>query len=366
MPFTVLAILFLLIYPASCLGQVFQPGFRTMGMRSEEPAIRIDISIWYPTLRQPKDLQYPPWTINSALNAKPAEGRFPLLVLSHASPADRFAYHNLASFLAREGFIVAAPTHRNDWMNNMDSLFTWAQLADRVRDINAVISTLLSEKDFAACLDQNRIGVIGFGSGGAAALLLGGALPTASIWAEYCPKAGKKDVYCSSWAQEKMNAMCANFPIRRSLANPRIKAVAAIAPGFGMLFGSDSFRYFYTPLLLVCAGKDQFNTPRLHCEPIARILGSKARILELPTADENALIAPCPPALAEELPELCQSVTIQERNAVHQKLSQALLAFFEHYLGVTGNIPIIPDPPDLEPETAPEAPITGSRRRAQR
>lgn len=353
MPF-LLAALAALFFVTDCLGQVYQPGFRTVGLRNEDPPLRVDISLWYPTLRRPRDIQYQPWTITGALNAKPADGRFPVLVISHATPADRFAYHDLAALLAREGFIVAAPTHGTDWMNNMDSLFTWNQLTDRVREINAAIEMILTAKDFAGCADPNRIGLIGFGSGATVALLMGGALPSAASWPDYCRSAPKNDVYCRPWAQNRINEICSVFPLKASMANPKIKAVAAIAPGFGMLFNSKSFEYFYPPLLLVCAARTQFNRSRLHCEPLAKLLGAKARFMVLPDADENALMAPCPPALIEELPELCYSVSEAERGAIHTRLSEALLAFFGHYLAITGNLPIIPDPPALGSPLQPQ------------
>lgn len=339
----------LVLIPAICEGaQIYQAGFRTLGIWTEEPHLRVDVNVWYPSTRQPKELNYPPWILNVARNARPAEGRFPLLVLSHPTPTDRFAYHDLAAYLAREGFAVVAPTHGMDCMINMDDLFTWQQLTRRIGEIGTAIDLVLAEKDLARCLDASRIGVIGFGAGATAALLMGGALPTCASWPEYCAKAGNKDAYCTPWARDRINSLCDSFPLNKSLADRRVKAVCAIAPGYGMLFGQDSFRYFYPPLLLVCAGKDQFNRCGLHCEPLARILGSKTRFLELPMADAGALMAECPPALAAELPELCQSVTQQERLLIRYELQGALLAFFQHYLGVPGNLPQIPLPPGLE------------------
>lgn len=351
-------------YPAYC-AQVYQAGFRTLGAWSEEPPLRVDVSIWYPANRQPRELNYPPWTISAALNARPAEGKFPLLVISHATPADRYAYHELAAWLAREGFVVAAPGHGNDCMNNMDDLFTFEQLARRAREMASAIDMTLAEKDLARIIDASRIGVAGFGSGAAAALLLGGALPDCAGWPEYCKRAGASDVYCSPWARERINGLCMSFPLQKSLADPRVKAIAAIAPGYGMLFDAESFRHFYPPLLLVAAGRDKFNRVSLHCEPLARLLGSRARFLDLPNADEGALMSPCPPALANELPELCKSVSPSDRQAILQKLENALLAFFGHYLLITGNLPNIPAPPDLAPP-APEPPAPSQPARKRR
>lgn len=309
--------------------------------------MRLDVSIWYPSLRNAKDLTYPPWTISGAFNGKPAEGKFPLLILSHDTSTDRFAHHNLAAWLAQAGFVVAAPSHSRDFMDNMDDLFTFEQLGRRVEEMGNTIDMVLGQKDLGAVVDKERIGIIGFGSGGAAALLAGGALPDCGGWPEYCGHAGEQDVYCSPWARDRMNILCQSFPLKASLANRRVKAIAAISPGYGMLFDSESFRCFHPPLLLVCAGRDQFNASRLHCEPLARKLGQRARFLALPDADAGALMAPCPPGLAAELPELCQSVEPQRREAIHHELRNAILAFFAHYLQNDENLPSIPAAPDL-------------------
>lgn len=358
------ALAILLFYSAASFAQTYQPGFRTMGIWEEDPPTRLDINIWYPANRQPKELNYPPWVIVGALNARPAEGRFPLLLLSHASPADRFAYYKLAARLAQEGFVVVSPTHRHDHMDNMEDMFTWRQLSERVNEIEKAISLALADKDLQGCIDSERMGLIGFGSGAAAALLMGGALPSCAAWPDYCVRAGALDPYCSPWAQDRMNALCGNFPLKQSLANPSIKAIAAIAPGFGMIFDSGSFEHFHPPLLLVAAGNDNFNRAWLHCQPIASLVGARARFLNLPEADAGALISPCPQALEEELPELCLSLAQAEKEKIQTRLVETLLAFFRNYLVLDGNLPVIPPPPDLAPASAePDPPAVYKKKK---
>ena len=56
---------------------------------------------------------------SASRGAAPVEGQHPLVVLSHDSAGSRFSLHALASQLARNGFVVVAPTHAHD---NVDSL----------------------------------------------------------------------------------------------------------------------------------------------------------------------------------------------------------------------------------------------------
>ena len=74
-------------------------------------------------------------------------------------------------------------------------------------------------------------------------------------------------------------------------------------------------------------------------------------------------MAPCPPALSEDLPELCRSVTAEERLQEQEKLRRGLLSFFLQWLGRSGAVPAIPDPPDLTPPPPPYAPAARENQR---
>lgn len=366
-----LLLLFQLFVPAraAVAADSYQVGFRTLGQWSADANLRLDVNIWYPSVRPPRTLNYAPWTVSAARNGKAVEGRFPLLLLSHASPGTRFSYHDTAARMASYGFVVAAPTHARDCMDDMSLLFTWRQLESRVRELSGVIDLLLNDAELAASIDKNRIGLLGFGTGGAAALLLGGALPDCLSWPDYCARAGQQDIYCNRWARDRMDGICHSLPLTKSLADPRIKAVAAVAPGFGMLFSSASFRYFHPPLLLIAAENDAMNRSELHVGSIARLMNGKAPYVSLPRADTGALMAPCPESLAAELPELCRSVSAEERNVIHQQMDDALSDFFLHFLGNDKNLPTIPPPPDLtlpQPRAQPAAPAPVARQRRPR
>lgn len=366
-----LLLLFQLFVPAraAVAADFYQVGFRTLGQWSADANLRLDVNIWYPSVRPPRTLNYAPWTVSAARNGKAVEGRFPLLLLSHASPGTRFSYHDTAARMASYGFVVAAPTHARDCMDDMSLLFTWRQLESRVRELSGVIDLLLNDAELAASIDKNRIGLLGFGTGGAAALLLGGALPDCLSWPDYCARAGQQDIYCNRWARDRMDGICHSLPLTKSLADPRIKAVAAVAPGFGMLFSSASFRYFHPPLLLIAAENDAMNRSELHVGSIARLMNGKAPYVSLPRADTGALMAPCPESLAAELPELCRSVSAEERNVIHQQMDDALSDFFLHFLGNDKNLPTIPPPPDLtppQPRAQPAAPAPVARQRRPR
>ncbi|MCR5812967.1 MAG: dienelactone hydrolase family protein [Desulfovibrio sp.] len=313
----------------------FKVGFLTLGFSYLNEHLRLDVNVWYPSVRNPRELNYAPYTIMAAREGKPCDGQFPLLIVSHPSPGTRFSYHDTCSWLASQGYVVAAPTHTFDCMDNMQRLFTWEQFRGRARDISRLIDELPKHKLLASVIDSRKIGLVGFGSGGTTALLLGGALPNCISWPDYCSQAGKKDLYCNPWSREKVNAICREFPLKKHLKDPRIKALAIVSPAFGMLFSPSSFQNFTPPLLVITAGKDTLNDHRLHADVLTGYLRAQSRSLFIPEADMGALMAPCPESLAKELSELCLSVSHKERVLIHKRLREALASFFSEELNKT-------------------------------
>ena len=335
------------VFSGSGHAAVYRPGFRTIGQWQVENALRLDVNIWYPSVRAPRELDYPPWTIEAARGGKPVEGRFPVIVLSHASPGARFSYHQTAAWLAAHGFVVAAPTHTVDSMYNMDALFTWRQFQARATDIGITLNMLQKSPDLAPLADMNRVGVIGYGAGGLAALLTGGALPDCGFRSRYCEGAGQRDMYCNPWAEEKLDTLCARLPPRGSLADTRVKAVAAVSPAFSLLLSRKSLRHYAPPTLLIAGGagvEDRPDTVRA----LASWFPRPVDMLEIEGADTGAFMSPCPPALLEELPELCGSVAPETRVRILETLHTALLAFFLRHLGDENRVPVIPPPPDAK------------------
>lgn len=332
-----------------------------MGAWAESPRMRLDLNVWYPCARPQGNINISSWIVHASLNARCAEGKFPLLVISHPTSGSRFSYHELAGDLARAGFIVVAPTHSRDTFENMDDLFTWNQLARRVEEIDESIRLIHADATLGERLEDGDVGVIGFGAGASAALLLGGALPSCENWPTYRRRAPLDDPYVENWTAKKIDKICAELPLKKSLANRDVRAVAVIAPAFGMLFDEASFRYFYPPALLVSAGKDKFNLAELHTYPVARALGKKASFLDLPLADTGAIMSDCPPQLRMEMADLCLSQSQEIKRSARSALRDELVAFFQYYLRDPAKLPNIPEPPDLTPPPPPRSPIEKPR-----
>lgn len=343
-------LLLLLCLPAaSRAASAFQPGFKTVGVWLEEKNLRLDINIWYPAVRKPFDVTYGAWELHVARNGREAEGRFPLLLLSHDSSGTRFSHHETAAWLAQSGFVVAAPTHNNDNTHNMPQLFTLRQLLERVEELRATLDVLTTHTELHGRIDLERVGVVGFGVGGTAALMLGGALPQAAGWREYCLRAGGGDLYCTSWAAPRMQKLVESLPLQKSPADTRVKAVAAVAPAYGMLFNKHGLQWVYPPVLLIKAGNDTVNREPWHADAVRRLLPNAPYFSVIDGVDAETLMSACPPALAKDIPELCGRGGAAERRRAHRELDAALTRFFLQTLGGIEPLPHIPAPPDLSP-----------------
>lgn len=241
---------------------------------------------------------------------------------------------------------MAAPTHSRDNLDNMDDLHTWEQLKNRVNEINTLLTAIINDPIFSESLDRDKLGYIGFGAGVGAGLLLGGCLPECPPFSK-SPEPQKNARSVGAGLQSALAAACANFPLKKSLANPKIRAMALIAPDCQDFFGDNSFKYFYPKTLLIAVGNDLKLPNAFQAEELGRKLGSKALFLDLPGTDPAGLQDKCPQALAQELPELCLSINDADRSKIRREMEKTLLSFFQQFL--IQNPAQIPDPPDLTP-----------------
>lgn len=311
----------------------YTAGFQTVGIWDSERGLRLDATLWYPARRAASDLTYDEWSFRAARGADPVAGRHPLILLSHDTAGSRFTLHYLAEALARSGFVVAAPTHPGDSMDDMRYLFSTSQLVVRARELSALLDTLLAG-GHAAMIDASRVGVVGVGPGASAALLLGGAKLDGSGWSGYCRRAGASDPYCSTWVLPKMETMAAeSIPASQNLADPRIKAIVLAAPAYGMLFSRRGLADVRIPTLLMRADLDKINRAPHHALAIQEALSVPPDFFVLEHTDKASLIAPCSPTLTRMLPDLCVPSPTANSPRARSQFTERTQRFLLKHLG---------------------------------
>lgn len=380
--------------PALAASDIVHPGYRSLVTRLPGSHFRLDAAVWYPTSRKPSTVQAGSRTFRAARNAPPLPGPWPLIILSHDSSGSRFSHHDLATSLAEQGFIVAAPTHDGDNIEDMRLLFSDLQLPIRARQLSAVLDLVLEDPIIGPLADRRRVGLVAFGRTGSAGLLLAGAKLTPDIWDGYCARqngANQPSPYCDPFIADQMDGLIramrarsareeeagimrgraeesrlavlraqrenvrrayaraqrtqrkgsVNFPEppvflpplpplpeKRETADPRFRAMALLSPGFAMLFDPPSLRDVDIPVLLAGLDGDPLDLPPQQALSLRGMIAPPApAYLEL-TGDAPALQALCPPDMAADLPDLCDTVTPEERAELHERLKKALPDFF--------------------------------------
>ena len=242
----------------------------------------------------------------------------PLVVVSHGSGGSFLGHHDTAEALADAGFVVAAINHPGDNYRDLSRQQHLSNFGTRPTDLRRLIDWMLATWPDHAVIDANRIGVFGFSRGGYAGLVEAGAVPDFSLRQDLCPS-GSTFPMCVEFRRGEIPPP----PVR----DPRIKAAVIADPG--VIFDARGLRNVTLPMQLWSSetGGDGV-TP----ESVAQLRR------DLPVAPEwhlvtgsghFAFLAPCPPAMADELPELCRDRPGFDRVAFHAQLDAAVVAFFK-------------------------------------
>ena len=171
---------------------------------------------------------------------------FPLVIISHGYPGNRWLLGHLGENLASKGYVVASIDHTDSNYDDMGNF--GSTLYNRPWDQKFVIDSMESlDGDLGAITDASNTVVVGYSMGGYGALILAGAGLTEAITSsDYAPPQGllERNVMGSDTHAE--------------LEDDRIKAFAAFGPwgnnrGF---WDADGLAGIDKPLLLIAGSVD--------------------------------------------------------------------------------------------------------------
>lgn len=238
----------------------------------------------------------------------------PLLIFSHGFGSDKDGYQYLAQGWAKDGYVVALPTHSGGDRSALRAsgpgsirngeAVTAAQLTDNARDDSFIISSFASIikqfPELAVVVDLSRIGMAGHSMGAGTALVLDGAtLPGTSA----------------------------------SVADGRIKAIIAISPQ-GMYSQADSHRWDHVerPTMTMYGSNDvaaQGQPPLWRRDPFEHMpAGDKYNLIvdganHFSFADEPASSA---------VAAIVSRGQTRDINEIHDYVVRATLVFWNAYL----------------------------------
>jgi predicted dienelactone hydrolase len=262
----------------------FSVGCRTLELRDEQTGDGIPLVVFYPAEAVEKAEALGPYTIDVARDAEQAQGRFPLVVISHGTGGSHLVYRTLARYLARRGFVVACPEHPRNNRNNNELGGTDEILVNRPRHLRIVM-------DWAG---SDEVAVIGHSLGGYTGLAVAGGAP-------FEP-------------------------------DGRVKALVLLAPATVWFMAPGALERVRVPILMLTAEKDP-HTPPLHADIVLR--GVRDRSLVEHRVVENAghfsFLSPFPEGMMSPAFAPSQDPEGFDRTRFQEEMNREILAFLRRF-----------------------------------
>jgi predicted dienelactone hydrolase len=176
---------------------------------------------------------------------------FPLVIISHGYPGNRFLMSHLAENLASKGFVVASIDHKDSTYDDQKAFAStlYNRPFDQLFVLNemARLSRAGSGSFLSGLVDTNRTGLVGYSMGGYGLVnTLGGGFSKAS------------ETFAGAPPNHLLADRGASNPEYRRSMDTRIKAAIAIAP-WGMQNGfwdAEGLKGITTPVLFVAGSVD--------------------------------------------------------------------------------------------------------------
>lgn len=282
---------------------------------------------WYPSKTPETPWQAGPYTIEATRNAAVADAVFPVVVLSHGHGGMPFGHRELATRLAREGYVVIAPIHVGDSAGNLDGYRQGRSLIDRPRQANAALHAAFSDSRLGAHMDPARVGAIGFSAGGYTALVIAGAVPDFVLAGRYCASHPQDSSSCGDGRNTSSSPASAGEPFQPDYP---VKAVVVMDP-LAIPFDAAALASVTMPVLLYRPSDPSF----LPAEPnaLAVAAGLPTRPTEVIVPGRHfVFLDPCPAAFASQEALLCKDAPDVDRIAIHRRLEDEITGFLHKHL----------------------------------
>ncbi|WP_337159504.1 dienelactone hydrolase [Pseudomonas putida] len=282
---------------------------------------------FYPANGPTRSVRLEGYPLTVAEEAPVAMGQFPLLVLSHGNNGSPLALHDLATALARRGFIVVAVIHPGDNNRDHSRLGTLSNLYGRPLQVSAAISAARDDRLLGPYLNDGKVGVIGYSAGGETALILSGAQPDLDRLHRYCLERPSDADACRT-----QGVLIADRAELTPQADARVGAVMLMAP-LSLMFGRHALAGVRVPALIYSGDRDQLLAVDRNAEALARKLPVTPDYRLLAGAGHFVFMAPCDEEQHARMPALCKDAEGVDRRHIHHSLQRETALFFSQALG---------------------------------
>ena len=304
-------------------------GFRLIQMQDPISLDTMNATVFYPSEVKGGFSTKGLYQIDATENSSIRQGSYPLVLLSHGGRGTMFGHHDMATFLAHRGFVVAAIEHPGDNSRDQRARGTDRILIGRAHQLSGLLTHLLNNTDFRASINPEKIVVAGFSAGGYTALLMVGAQPDFELLKGFCQRNPSDPGFCRGYPHPRI---ALSTPPLTTTADPRIRAAFAMAP-IGILFNDAGLAKIKVPVFLYAAASDQVLIPSENAERIRPMLRTLKDYRVIPNAGHFIFLAPCSPAQNSQIPDLCTDPPGVDRAAIHANVNREILDFFNWTLG---------------------------------
>lgn len=261
-----------------------------------------------------------------------AEGRHPVVLMSHGMGGGVRPMTWLGAGLAARGAIVIALNHPNTSWGDFD-LAKGAQHWTRAQDLSHALDVVLADPRWSDSIDTSRVIAAGFSYGGWTALSLGGARGNHAGIVGACETWGAQLVFCDEMLSEAVNVQAFDPEVwNASYRDPRVRDVVAIDPGLVWGIEAADLEALVDGASLIALGDEQ-------TQMLATDVHKSGFAAQAPTA-EVTVLAPamhfsamplCKPAgaailKAENDDPVCTDPEGTDRSAIHAAVIETIVS----------------------------------------
>ncbi|GAA4425323.1 alpha/beta hydrolase family protein [Acidovorax lacteus] len=294
----------------------------------------IEVLLFYPTATAARAIPMGPWlpvvAPGAPASAAPLRG---LLLLSHGTGGDALGHHSLATRLAAAGYLVAALRHPGDHWQDRSLMTSGRYFSERPRQVSQVLDALLAHPEWGARIPAQRVGAVGHSAGGYTVLALAGAQAEPDRARRHCASAHDDPGFCAlartamgGTPQGQDRVAQPQDGDRVSAADPRIRAVVALAP-MAVVLTPESLAAVRVPVRILMAEHDAVLTARYHGGHVAaHVPGSQASTV--PGAGHFAFMAVPQHSLPSDSGDVAADPPGFDRGAYQDTLAREVLVFW--------------------------------------
>lgn len=269
------------------------------------------------------------------IGATIADGRYPLVLLSHGSGGNMDGLAWLSSRLAASGALVLAVNHPGSTTGDSSPRRS-VDLKSRAADLTTALDWLMADSALAPHVDPDLISVLGFSLGGATALNLIGLQYDKDLYRRYCEDLGEQAADCVFFAKGGVDF--ANLPAGfvAEMRDSRIGTAVAIDPALTFTATQESIAAADTPVLLLSLGTTHLwpavDVSENGSDLAARLPG--ATHVSVAPAHHFTFLPVCKDGAREMLAQdnddpICDDPENVDRAAAHQDIADEIIAYLK-------------------------------------